>query len=346
MVPFPSLSVAAGPWRFDSVGRVVQHATMSHAGLPPLAEVPIVRQLLGGRRLSAVDGGARGEVFSPFDRLAPKDRLVVRFEPDPDAKLVVAEDEIVFRKALWSAPGHVKVHLTRERSCSSVYPPDHRILGGIADILGSPARAVERVLQVEADSIDHCFAKAKLAPPDFIKLDIHSAEYEALSGAEDALRSTTVGILVECWPVPIHVGQRTAADVDLLLAKAGFMPFEVAVGKWPRKPVGQQSYASKPQSVQFEILYLKDVIGLEAADCTVSSVVALIVFAELFGHTTYALQVASHFAEKGLLSPGQLGELKVEILRRHHLPVWRRLLSKAARRARDSFDRLVVPTDG
>lgn len=160
----------------------------------------------------------------------------------------------VVSAALWYETGTVPLHLTHERPCSSVYPPDMRILSAFVDILGVRGRDVERRVDVPATTIDDALPRLGLVQPDFIKLDVHSAEYEALAGAQRALLESVVGVLVEAWPVAIHAGQHSYADLDTLLQGAGFLPFETNVGRWPHRLSSPIRYASHPQSVQFEIL--------------------------------------------------------------------------------------------
>ena len=57
-----------------------------------------------------------------------------------------------------------------------------RLVSEFADSIGAPARTVERTIEVTAMTIDLALAAAGIPSPDFIKLDVHSAEYEALLG--------------------------------------------------------------------------------------------------------------------------------------------------------------------
>jgi FkbM family methyltransferase len=313
---------------------------------PPFLDSAIYRRLTGERRVVIVDGGARGELVPPLDRIRAPYRTVVRFEPDAEAEIVTSEGEIVLRKALWSHAERVKLHITMEPSCSSVYPPDRRLVSSFIDILGLPARNVRSEVEVDADSIDHLMTEAGVRQPDLIKLDIHSAEYEALQGAEQSLASSTVAILVECWPVPIHLGQRSLADLERLVASKGFLPFEVAVASWPRKASVSDRFVSKSQSVQFEVLYLKDVIGRDDVDLSVDTAVTLIGFAELFGQVAYALQVAEDCRERGILSSADERSIREELLRTHRVPRWRHLVSKVARRIQRTLAPLVLNVNG
>jgi len=313
---------------------------------PPLLSSPTLKRLLGDGGLVIVDGGARGDLPPPLAQIPADQRLIVRFEPDADVGVVQGPGELVLRQALWSEPETIVLHVTAQPSCSSIYPPDLALLANYVDILGVGGRRVERQIPVPATSIDYALAGSELGLPDFIKLDIHGAEYEALLGASQALADATVGVLVECWPVPIHRGQHSFAELDTLLQAAGFQPFDTAVGAWPHKPVSSRRYRSRPQSVQFELLYL-----LAPADDAISTystrrAAALIAVAELFGHVTYAAAIAKAAALHDVISRTDADVLTSTALARNRISAPRFLMSACARRLSAALEPFIVSVAG
>jgi FkbM family methyltransferase len=305
-----------------------------------------LRAILGDRPVIIVDGGARGGVTPPLDRIATNRRVVVRFEPDLGATVDTGPSEKVLRKALWSAPGSVELHLTRERSCSSIYPPDTSLLSRFIDVLGPSGRHVDECVEVPATSIDEALGAAHLGLPDFIKLDIHGAEYEALVGASEALANQTVGVLVESWQVPIHRGQHPASQLDGLLQNLGFRPFQTAIGSWPLKPARPARYVSRPQDVQLETLYFLDFLDDSSSTPSRARIVLLVGFAELFGHVSYAVQLVRFAARKGLITDAEGFALESDILARNRISPSRLILSACAERLRNALDRVIVPVAG
>lgn len=313
---------------------------------PTPFSLPAIRRLLGDRRVSIVDGGARGELFAPVNQIESQWRRVVRFEPDAVAEVSEDGAQAVVRRALWSTDCTIDLHLTRTRSCSSVYPPDKRLLSGFVDLLGTAAREVEEQQAVLATSIDAAFRDAGLSGPDFIKLDVHSAEYEALSGASRALAESTVGILVEVWPLPIHRGQHSFAELDELVQQAGFVPFDVAVGCWPRKPPVAARYLSRPQAVQFEMLYLLDASGDCVGRHPPGRVATLIGFAALFGHVTYAMQVALDAVEHRVLTNDDGDEIISGLVALSRISPTQAAISAITQRVRRRLAVLELPVAG
>ncbi|MBC7448110.1 MAG: FkbM family methyltransferase [Hymenobacteraceae bacterium] len=245
---------------------------------------------LAGQPLVVVDGGSRGRVFAPLDRV-PADRLLVaRFEPEPGAAVEVRATDVTFRQGLWRDESTQTLHVAREPSTSSIYPPDERLLTQFVDRIGWPPRQTVARVEIPCTTTDAAFQAAGLPAPDFIKLDIHSAEFEALEGAAGALRDSVVACLVEAWPAPLHRGQRTAAEVEVLLVKAGFLLFEHRERHaWRRKSAAGYS---KPQITILESLYFRDVLGTpELATWPAARLLKAVALADLYGHIDYALQL-------------------------------------------------------
>ncbi len=280
--------------------------------------------------LVVVDGGSRGQVFAPFDKV-PADRLLVaRFEPEPGAPIEVRATDVTFRQGLWRDESTQTLHVAREPSTSSIYPPDERVLTQFVDRIGWPPRQTAARVSVPCIGIDAAFRTAALPAPDFIKLDIHSAEFEALEGAAEALKTSAVGCLVEAWPVPIHRGQHSAAEVEVLLNRAGFLLFEHRERHaWRRKSAAGYS---KPQLTCLESLYFRDVLGTpELATWPAVRLLKAAALADLYGHIDYAVQ---------LLDAG----LAVGTLPKELHAAWRTFLLKANRtsRARTVLEKLLV----
>jgi len=163
-----------------------------------------------------VDGGSRGNLFDPFDGVSSELLTVLRFEPDPSAEIIRSKGEIIFDRGLWSERAQITLNLAKNPATSSVYPPNEPLLKNFNDRIGLPPRATAKVLQITVVSVDDAVAEAHIPNVDFIKLDIHGAEYEAVLGATKSLNSTCVGLLVEAWTIEVHKGQKLVFDVEAL----------------------------------------------------------------------------------------------------------------------------------
>ncbi len=260
-----------------------------------LLNQPFIKELLEGNKLVIIDGGARGDLFSPFNIVDEKILKVIRFEADAGAQIVSNEKEIVVPKALWNVSKTIQLNVAVEPSSSSVYPFNKQLQQHI-DPLKS-VRRTEREVELEAISIDEfCIQQGGLTI-DFIKLDIHGAEFEVLEGAINALKST-LGLLVESWILPIHKGQKTRASVELLAFEHQFYVFEENMrSMWGRKP---KNYV-KRQPVALDTLFFKDPLLDDTIKSEVEAI-KLIGMAELFGHYGFVEQLVKKFDDEKVLS--------------------------------------------
>ncbi len=247
--------------------------------------------ILKEHKIVVIDGGARGRLFPPFDELNTQIVFAVRFEPEPDSEIIKSDESLFIPKALWKHSGTINLNIAVEPSASSVYPPDNRILRQFNSSIDK--RQPQRSIEVEAISIDEACADLGCPFPDFIKLDIHGSEYEALEGAANSLKKHTCGLLVENWVVPIHKGQRTRAAVELLLNDHDFYLFEqFDVASWVRSV--KKIPFNKKQTIAYDSLFFKDIIELEKTYDTAQAM-KFIGLAELFGHNGFAWQLNNYF---------------------------------------------------
>jgi FkbM family methyltransferase len=273
---------------------------------------------------------------------------VIAFEPDRAARVLDEEDQVtVVQGALWSRAEEVPLHVTHEPTCSSVHPPDLRLVAGFSDPVGRAARTVERVEHVPGVALDDVVAESNLPEPDLIKLDIHGSEWEALTGARRCLRDSVVAVLVECWPVRIHSGQHSFGETHQLLEESGFMLFDVDVGRWPRRHDGHSGrLASRPQATQFEAFYMLDLLGDRAGTVPRERLLMTAAVAELFGHGAYAQQVAHAGRDAGVLTQEESETVSRLVTARDHVSGWQWIRSKIAGRiVRSLRSRIVEPVD-
>ncbi len=235
-----------------------------------------------------IDGGARGEVFPPFNEIK-SDLEVVAFDPDPEADISNDNDhfkKIIIPKALWNTSESINLHIAVDPSTSSVYPPNVELLNKFDPIYAGDVRVTEKIISVDGTSIDECIYKKQFASPDFIKLDVHSAEHEALSGSKKALTDSVLGVLVETWHHPIHEGQYLHSDVESFLNENDFFLFDqYPVGRWDFKKNGIVRKMNKACYVLSESLFFKILSKFNNK----SAMLKQIALYDLFGYSNLAI---------------------------------------------------------
>lgn len=264
-------------------------------------------ELLKKNKVVVVDGGARGQLFKPLNFLNSEIVQVVRFEPDADAEVEAhSGNDIIIRQALWNQEGEIDINIAIQESASSVYPFNRKLQKSIDPFYD--IRKTKKVVKVNTTNLDALVASGQVTGIDFIKLDIHGAEYEVLEGADKVL-TNTLGLLIESWIIPIHLGQKLRSSVELLAYRKGFYVFEeYNRANWGR----MNSTYLKKQPVVKDTLFFKDPI-IEKTPLNQIQAIKLIGLSELFGHIAYAWQLMEYFYEQNILEDSWFQKIK------HHL---------------------------
>lgn len=235
--------------------------------------------LFAKNKFRIVDGGADGAMFAPFDA-TPKDIHVYTFEPRGTTSQRPHQHTVI-EGGIWSEEATQELHVAKVPSTSSIYPPNMELLTYFDDRYGAPPRTTEKRVPIELISIDAAVSRGKMRPPNFIKLDVHSAEYEALQGARNSL-DECLGVLVEVWHLDIHKGQKLSSAVDSFLNENGFLLFSGRhMMSWLHSWKGQVLASDRPHTVGAENLYLR-------WDPPAHLLAAHIALLELFGFSALA----------------------------------------------------------
>ena len=250
-----------------------------------------------------LDGGARGELFKPFNELDASILKVLKFEPDPGAEIKQSGNEIIVPKALYDKKTKINLNVAVSPTTSSVFPFNKKLQQYIDPY--KEYRKTKEVVPVECISLDEFCNENNIPNVDFIKLDIHGCECEVLEGAKKVLGGT-VGLLVENWVLPIHKGQRTRAAVELFLYDRQFYVFEEYIqSAWGR--LGKRF--TKRQPVAIDTLYFKDPL-LDENISSSSQAIKLIGLSELFEHYGFAWQLTEYYHQKGIITDALFAIIK------------------------------------
>ena len=133
---------------------------------------------------------------------------------------------------------------------------------------------VEREIDIDAITLGQFCAQEKLHHVDFIKLDVEGSEYDVVDGAREMFAPRRVlGLLTECWWDPVSKGQRSFADLDILIRGLSLRFFDLKLHHYCRAvlPAGRLRPASKGkiapvdrtygQAWTGDALYFRDPVG-------------------------------------------------------------------------------------
>lgn len=282
---------------------------------------PIFADIVKECPVVVLDVGARGAIMSPWNDMRKESITLVGLEPDEEEceRLRASEKgyngkNIYLPFGLWSTEGEISLHVAREPSTSSVYPPATEILDRFHPRHGSP-RITQRVVSVRSRTVDNLLDDLALSC-DFIKLDTHGSEYEILLGARRALNGSVFGVLVETWAIPVHRGQRVTSDVMKLLEGHGFALFDIQVGAgWTRWEGGDALQYSKKQAVGLDLLLFKEPDAAELADLSFIDLAKRAAISEAYGFPDFAIQLLSRASAVRPHDSVALRDLKDVVLR-------------------------------
>lgn len=269
---------------------------------PPWIWIDEGLALFKANEFRIIDGGAAGELFEPFDAVSEFCE-VVTFEPR-GANAVEYRARVNINAGLWSEPSCLVLHVASDPSTSSIYPPNLSYLERFPARFGTESRRTAQRLDVPLTSIDAEVAKGTLSKPNFIKLDVHSAEYEAIVGCLGSL-DECLGLLVETWHVPVHLGQHLNGEVEVMLQDNGFQLYDTKqASAWPHILDGESPMpGERRQLVGSESLFLREIPPPHLW----AQYLALL---ELFGYATLAVRVCDDMLAGRLSSTAQAGQLE------------------------------------
>jgi len=178
-------------------------------------DTPTIRKLVSGSRTVLDIGGNVGQMAMLFAQYAKK---VYTFEPIPEkAERIVKQIELndleakvfVHRIALSSTPGMIKFEL-----------PTIENEGIGSTVIRGLKNA--RIVEVEADTLDHFVTTHTLTDIDFIKMDIEGGELYALQGMKDVLSTSKPIVILEMTLSMMKMAGYSPKDILDLMSANGY----------------------------------------------------------------------------------------------------------------------------
>lgn len=310
-----------------------------------LVEASVFRPL----PVRVLDGGARGGANSQWGVYADQVQLFA-FEPDDEECRRLNQEQAngngvsitYYPVAVSGEKGRGALHIANFPDSSSMLPTNHELMDRFA--MAEYLTQV-RTVEVETTDIDSFVRDHDLQYLDFIKLDVEGKELASLEGAGIVLGRSLLGIELEVWFQPEHVGRPLFADVDPYLRRHGYTLFDLRdLMRWRRNTLCGSEYkdwVGSGQLMYANALYFLDLPGqvkvgrYRASPQSLVQMLKLASLAELFGYRDFAIEVIrcgasigaleaedaavlTRLLEKGVGTPG---------------PVWLRPVRVAARAA-------------
>ena len=216
--------------------------------------------LLNNNHLVIVDVGASGGIDPRWSKTTEFYKGIL-FEPDPrefDALKKNSDNNlIVINSALSDSNKEIELHLCKKQEVSSVYLPNFNFLNKFAD---SERFNVEKIIHLNADTLDNQLKKEGIDEVDFIKIDTQGYELSILKGCSSCLENV-VGLEVEVEFESVYIGQPLFSEVDNYVKENGFILVDLKRYYWKRK-LSEDTGIQKGQLVFGDALYLRTPEGL------------------------------------------------------------------------------------
>jgi|GEM_PF-1192982 len=145
------------------------------------------------------------------------------FEPVPDVYAVLREQVgalskvRTIRAAVGDRVGHIPMHVTKNRWCSSVLAPSQ----AGKDLYGD-WYDTQTTVDVEITTLDAWAQRSGIRKIDILKIDVQGFEMAVLRGARGLLEAGVTGIVCEAQLIQEYDGASTFNEIDVFLRSAGY----------------------------------------------------------------------------------------------------------------------------
>jgi len=189
----------------------------------------VMQQLLAGHAVTHIlDAGAsHGRISRKLLQLFPAAH-VHAFEPQPryrDRLAQLHESEARFNPyflALSDTEGTIDLQITRSPGVTSIFRPNQYLRTSCPE-----ESAIVSVETVEMTTIDGWAKSCGDIPVQLMKFDIQGGELQALRGAGETLKNSTLLVYTEILFNPLYEGGSIYSEIDLLLRDSGFILYDI-----------------------------------------------------------------------------------------------------------------------
>jgi FkbM family methyltransferase len=263
--------------------------------------------IIGSRKINTEDEyGIQGWKY-----FAPK-LTIYGFDADEDAcdaaNTALSEDDSVdwtekhIPLALGNTCGNRTLYVTHEAMCSSLYPPNEKLLAryaGLQEVAG-----LNFSVEIETTTLDQFCKTENISNIDFLQIDVQGADLDVLEGAVTLLSRSVLGIQIEVEFAELYKGQPLFADIDSFLKSQNFTLLDIIPTHLPRARGLITSHRHSGQLLWGEAFYLRDPFISEVNDNLFQfpeNILKLACIADILEFPDYAIELLEHLR----VMPGQ-----------------------------------------
>lgn len=179
---------------------------------------------------------------------------------------------------------------------------------------------VDRVAEIETQPLDALlFDGGPIRDPhmgEFIKIDTQGAEYRIFQGAKRTLAERCLGVFCEVEFFEVYQGQKTYADIDLLLREYGLCLYGFYPHYRSTKQLDVRKYAGEERLMWADAVFIKDPFDPRNAGRKFSErdFKALILIGIMCRFYDFALEIVHHLYGSGPQTELLTGLIQAEAL--------------------------------
>ena len=229
------------------------------------------------------EGGLeQASVFAPLRFL--KNKRCVGVEPEKaEAQRLVrsGEYEKIYTEGVAGYTGDAVLHVLEPESSSSIRELDLEFVESCC-LQHSCRKVTNKRIPIKVKTLDDISGKDTQF--DFIKMDIHGVEWDALNSMSDGWFENCVGFCIECRQVPLFKGERPSRDIEKLLSQKGYLVL--------KRIVSRDNY---PNSLEFDLVFVKkDVRTINSVDLALKHCLLGIII----GECSYVRYILNFYKER------------------------------------------------
>ncbi len=213
---------------------------------------------------------------------------------------------------MYREAAELKLYLTVERGCSSLYKPN---LEFIRTFSGTQGFEIDKTISVNAISLDELIKKERLENIDFIKIDVQGAELDVLKGGEKFLSENILGMELEVEFQQQYLEQPLFSEVDDYVRNKMSLEIQDLKKYYWKHPEGLHFGSAKGKLIFGEALYLRSPENLdnfcrqyfqrEAKDKLLIAVLIGVVY----GFFDYSLAILERNRSTGIIKNNEIDSL-------------------------------------
>ena len=236
-------------------------------------------------------------MFEPFNHIesAWEENLhILCFEPNKETDITESlSTRLNINKALWNQETSITFNVAKEKSKSSVHPPNIDLINKFLE-KDWKERQTEKTIELDATTLDKTIQENKFNA-DFLKIDTQGSEYEILEGARDSLNKGIFGVLLETWSYPFHKNQKLTYDVMKFMDEQGYFLADLNKGGFYRRKLMPSSSLFVGQIGQIDLLFFESFEKFTSTERKRDEIIKAVCLADMYGLADYGIEILKYY---------------------------------------------------